>query len=492
VAVGFAAADRTGAPGEPVVAMPPVNPAEYFSPTVRAALRRERDERRTRFRSAWWFPLVVLLIAMSGSWGLLKADQVIAEELIWPAAGVQFAEVGPIADDRAVTGRPMMIVVGGLNRKSGTGPATALLPELAANGSRVYSLVYGSGINDQDILDKFDALMAEFAPREVSFFGSSMGGDVVLNLAAHAQTRRDNYREQLLDAAAPFGPGLPFPGSTEAHNARTNAAHIGAALAAGPAGEAGDAALAGPAAPSNTPALPAAEAGPAAQFAVGAIFADLTDPSSAEAATPQDGHSGDQDQPDEDPALPPPPPTVGTIYLDCSPLDANDVRNSSRTSADALTALTEALHTDGGVLTRLTAEVLAQQEQWSTGRFPFVDIRRSDLFYKINQVWRDKIGNTGISTQLVKDQYGVIRRMQIDEVMSALGTRTRLVYFLPENREHDRTVRVGHVEERLGQLSADNRLDLEVVAIAGAHHASAESNSELYLAAMADMNRPAA
>jgi len=135
---------------------------------------------------------------------------------------------------------------------------------------------------------------------------------------------------------------------------------------------------------------------------------------------------------------------------------------------------------------------LAQQEQWSTGRFPFVDIRQDDLFYKINQVWRDKIGNTGISTELVKDQYGVIRRMQVEDVMAALAPRTRIVYFLPENRDDDRTVRVRHVEQRLTRLSADNKLDLQLVAIPGGHHASAESNSEPYLLAMAELNQPAA
>ena len=472
-AVGFGAIDPPGPSTEPVIiAMPPVDPAEYFSPAVRAALRRERDERRTRFRSFWWYPLLVVLIAMSGSWALLKADQVVAEELIWPTAGVQFVEVGPVPADPAATGGSMMIVVGGLNRKSGTGPAIALMPALSADGTRVFSLVYGSGISDQDFLDKFDALMAEFAPREVSFFGSSMGGDVVLNLAAHGQQRRDAYREQLLDAAAPFGPGLPYPGNSAA----------GEDSAGAPAHR---------------------------QFALGAILADLTDPTRGRAATPLDGPSVDRDlggeeipaanqdstanqDPAAEPPLPAPPPTIGTVYLDCSPLDADDVRNSSRTSADALTALTEALHTDGGVLTRLTAEVLAQQEQWSTGRFPFVDIRRDDLFFKINQVWQDKIGNTGISTELVKDQYGVIRRMQIEDVLTALAPRTRVVYFLPENRDDDRTVRVRHVEQRLARLSADNKLDLQVVSIPGGHHASAESNSEPYLVAMADLNRPTA
>ena len=67
----------------------------------------------------------------------------------------------------------------------------------------------------------------------------------------------------------------------------------------------------------------------------------------------------------------PPPPRLGTIYLDCSPLGVDDVRDSSRTSADALTALIEALDSEGGVAVRMTAEVLGQQHQWSSGRFPF-------------------------------------------------------------------------------------------------------------------------
>ena len=66
----------------------------------------------------------------------------------------------------------------------------------------------------------------------------------------------------------------------------------------------------------------------------------------------------------------PPPPRLGTIYLDCSPLGADDVRDSSSHQADALTALIEALDTEGGVAVRMTAEVLGQQQQWSSGGFP--------------------------------------------------------------------------------------------------------------------------
>ena len=172
---------------------------------MRDAVRRERAERRTGFRSRWWFPIAVLLAVICCAWGTLKADQLIAEKLIWPTSGAQFVEVGPRPDDPSATGGPMTIVVAGLNRKSGTGVANALMPSLAVDHTRVFSLVYGSGISDQDILDKFDALMTQYQPSQVSFFGSSMGGDVVLNLAAHAQTVRDQWRQDLL-AGSGAGP----------------------------------------------------------------------------------------------------------------------------------------------------------------------------------------------------------------------------------------------------------------------------------------------
>ena len=97
--------------------------------------------------------------------------------------------------------RPVIIVVGRPEPEERHRVAAALMPSLAADGTRVFSLVYGSGINDQDILDKFDALIAQYQPREVSFFGSSMGGDVVLSLAAHTQDLRADYRRTLIAAS---------------------------------------------------------------------------------------------------------------------------------------------------------------------------------------------------------------------------------------------------------------------------------------------------
>jgi hypothetical protein len=132
----------------------------------------------------------------------------------------------------------------------------------------------------------------------------------------------------------------------------------------------------------------------------------------------------------------------------------------------------------------LSAELLAQQSQWSTGRFPVLQVRPDDLAYKFDQVWREKIGAPGISTQLIKDQYGVIRRLDIDDVADALGPGTRIVYFLPENRADDHTVRVDQVESRLHALEIDHQLDLRIVEIPGGHHASAESNADAYRAAI--------
>ena len=165
------------------------------------------------------------------------------------------------------------------------------------------------------------------------------------------------------------------------------------------------------------------------------------------------------------PAAPRPPPMLGTIYLDCSPLGADDVRDSSRTQADFVTGLTEALDTDGGVAVRLTAEVLAQRDEWSTGEFPFLQVRWDEFRYKVKQVWREKIGAPGISTELIKDQYGVIRRTDIGDVVDALSPGTRIVYFLPEHRHDDRTIRVEQVEQTLRGLAPEHGLDLRVVPI---------------------------
>ena len=474
--------------------MPAVDVVEYDSPAVRLALRRERDERRTRIRSHWWFPLFVLLIALSGVWGLIKADQVIAQDLIWPGAGAQFVEVGPIPEDPDAIGGRMMIVAAGLNRKSGTGVAAVLMPSLTVGGTRVFSLVYGSGINDQDILDKYNGLLNRYQPRQVSFFGSSMGGDVVLALAAHTQTLRDAYRSDLQSAAV---------------DTVVSQGTSGQELTAG----AGSAESADPAASTHPPRTPTdAAAAPTAdptaadptvgiRRPVGAQTAEITGilllPDAAvsrqvgatglsamsldfrTAAVPRRGIV----QPE---ILP--PPRLGTIFLDCSPLGADDVRDSSRTQADLLTGIIEGLDTEGGAGVRLAAEVLAQREQWSSGAFPFLQVRYEDLKYKFSQVLREKISSPGISTQLIKDQYGVIRRTDIDDITDALGPGTRIVYFLPEQRSDDRTVRVEQVESTLLRLASEKQLNVSVVSIPGGHHASAETDSSTYRTAMDHLN----
>lgn len=157
------------------------------------------------------------------------------------------------------------------------------------------------------------------------------------------------------------------------------------------------------------------------------------------------------------------------------------MRDSGRTQADALTGLSEALQTDGGVGLRLTAEVLAQQRQWSAGRFPFVDVRWAELTDKVVQVWRDKIDGPGVSTQLIKDQYGVIRRTDIDAIAADLGAGTRIVYLRPETATDDRVVRVSAAEQTLRRLADEHGLMVQIALIPGGHHASAESNTSAYL-----------
>jgi pimeloyl-ACP methyl ester carboxylesterase len=401
---------------------------------VRASIRTARAHRRARLRGAWWLPPAVLGLFFCCLWGLLRVDQYIADRFFWPSSGAQFVEVGPVPADPAATGGTIVVVAGGLNRKSGTGPAQTLMPALSAGGARVFSLVYGNGISDDDVADKFNGLIDRVRPERVDFFGSSMGGDVVLRLAGHLQQARSG------DSASTATSPLAGDGSATA--GWTDSRPLPAQVRADRAGAIG--------VPSAAPTG----------------FARWTTRPPV-----------DSDPDDERPT----PPRLGVIYLDCTPLSATDVRDIGRTKADAVTALSEALHTDGGVGVRMTAEVLAQQPQWSTGRFPFLDVRWSDLTYKVDQVWREKIAGPGVSTQLVKDQYGVIRRMDIDSLAQDLGQDVRIVYFRPEVGTDDRVVRVGAAEATLRDLARQLDLDVRIARIPGGHHASAESNADAYL-----------
>ncbi len=438
-----------GKPVPPTSPMTPVSPDAYGTRQIIEANRRETFQRRARLWQRWWLPPLLLLLAVCGCWRILKVDQTFSEQFIWPTRGARFIEISSSLNHPDRPGGSITIVVGGLNRASGTGVAFALLPSLEINNSRVFSLVYGSGIDDQDIVNKFDALVGAVHPREVTFFGSSMGGDVALELAAHAQQSRDEYwqtYQQTLDPmtgiASLLGHAL-MP--TAIHRDVGAAAHGVAVLLIG----------------SDTP---------------GAISPDAArsraapDPTSAAGPPPDDPTTTDTV----------PPPRLGVIFLDCTPLNADDVRDSSRTKADTLTALTESLHTDGGALARLAAETLAQQRQWSSGRFPFLQIRYSDLLYKIKQVLREKLGTTGVSTQLVKDQYGVIRRIDIDAVTESFHPGTPIVYFLPQNPADDHTVRVEQVQTQLNELGKERDLTITFVPIPGGSHASAESKPDTY------------
>ena len=178
-------------------------------------------------------------------------------------------------------------------------------------------------------------------------------------------------------------------------------------------------------------------------------------PSTRAAAGRRRRESGDGSEPaDGTSAAPAAAPTVGTIYLDCSPLGADDVRDSSRTKADALTAVTEALDTDGGVAPA-DRRGAGQQEQWSTGRFPFC--RSAGTTCSSRSI---RCGGTrSAHRHLHPADQGPVRRHPADghrRHRGGTGPGTRIVYFLPENRHDDRTVRVEHVEQRLRGLAADN------------------------------------
>ncbi|HZM65514.1 MAG TPA: hypothetical protein VFC16_04340, partial [Nakamurella sp.] len=97
-----------------------------------------------------------------------------------------------------------------------------------------------------------------------------------------------------------------------------------------------------------------------------------------------------------------------------------------------------------------------------------------------DQVMREKIGGPGVSTQLIKDQYGVIRRLDMSAIAGALAPGTRIVYFLPATPHDDRTVRVEQVQTELQALETYPGLNVQFVQIPGGHHASAESDPDSY------------
>jgi len=476
--------------------MPPVPFGEYDSTEVRRARRHALSERRARYRSRWWFPLLIVGMVVTGFWGALKVDQRVAEELVWPSHGARFVEVSSSIDTPSRPGGRLTIVVGGLNRTSGTGVALALLPSLEANGSRVFSLVYGSGINDQDIREKFDALVADTKPREVSFFGSSMGGDVVLNMAAHAQQNRDQYVQDELLGGTALPDAVPSAGPAALHGSSAPAAQptetVGGKPLVSGTGAITDALV--PAAPTDTrtgligrlpvPAIdvPNPAAGPITGSNTGSNTGGKPGGSTSAGTGPSAGGTADRATTVSGSQTPVtlPPPRIGTIFLDCTPLGTDDVRDAGRTQADVLTGLTEAIGTDGGAVTRLAAEMLVQRPQWASGRFPFLQVRWDDFDYKFDQVMREKIGGAGVSTQLIKDQYGVIRRLDMDDIASRLAPGTRIVYFLPATPTDDHTVRVEKVQTELQTWQTTAGLNVRFEHIPGGHHASAESNPDSY------------
>ncbi len=318
---------------------------------------------------------MILVPALFGMlYGALQIDQQISTVLVWPGEGARFVEVGDSARDRGYRDS-MVIVAGGLNRKSGNLVGAALLPSVGGPDARVFSLIYGSGIFDDNVNAKFDELFRQYQPTRLVFVGSSMGGDVVLNIAAHFQ--------QTFTDPESYPPGRIIP-------------------------------------------------------------------------------------------------AIDGVYLDCSPMGTSDVRYEARTKADFLTGLTETLGTDGGAATRLIAEMLAQRKQWSVGNYPFLQVSLFDFEYKFKQVWREKLNTRGVSTALVKDQYGVIRRFDAERVLNGLPPGTDLVYLRPERAEDDNTIDVQRVEQRLRVLAVGADLDLSVILIPGGSHASAARDSSVY------------
>ena len=324
-----------------------------------------------------------MLGVMAAVYSTLLIDQRVSAALIWPTSGAEFVEVGESVGTTEYR-RTLVIVAGGLNRRSGTLVAESLMTSIGGGDARVFSLVYGNGIYDEDVRAKFDALFEQWTPRRLLLVGSSMGGDVVLDIAVH-------FQQTYGDADRYF----------------------------------------------------------------------------SRASTP----------------------VLAGIYLDCTPLGTDDVRFEARTRADLLTGLTEMVGTDGGAGTRLAAEMLVTRTQWSSGKWPFIQVRPGDFGYKWSEVWRDKLNPSGVSTELVRDQYGVIRRFDAERVLGALDPGTRIVYLRPTDGQADRTIDVQQVEDRLHLLANQYELDLTVIDIDGGSHASAVRDADIYNALIAEYQR---
>jgi pimeloyl-ACP methyl ester carboxylesterase len=361
----------------------PIVAGALRNPTLRAQRQHERAVELAARRSHWWYPVALVLGFLAVVYSALSLDQRSSAALVWPTSGAQFVQVG---DSVGADGyrRTLVIVAGGLNRRSGSLVAEALDPSIGGSDSRVFSLVYGNGIFDEDIQEKFDDLYEQWSPRRLVLVGSSMGGDVVLGIAAHFQ---QTYAD----------PNRYFSRATA--------------------------------------------------------------------------------------------PVLSAIYLDCTPLGTSDVRVEARTRADFITGLTESVGVEGGAGTRLVAELLATQSQWSSGDWPNLHIRPGDLAYKWREVWRDKLNSSGVSTQLVKDQYGVIRRFDADRVFGSLSPDTRIVFLRPTQALDDRTIDVQAVQDRLLVLADTYQLDVTVLAIDGGSHASAVRDADVYNAVITDYQR---
>ena len=363
--------------------LPAVPPTALRDPVLRAQRHRGRAVELAAHRRRWWYPVALLLGFMAVVYSTLLLDQRVSAALVWPTSGAQFVEVGDSAGT-AEYRRTLVIVAGGLNRRSGSLVAESLMPSIGGGDARVFSLVYGNGIYDEDILAKFDTLFEQWTPRRLVLVGSSMGGDVVLGIAAHFQQTYGDVDRYFSRASAPVLDG---------------------------------------------------------------------------------------------------------IYLDCTPLGPGDVRFEARTRADLLTGLTEAVGTDGGAGTRLAAEMLVTRPQWSSGSWPFIQVRPGDFAYKWREVWRDKLNPAGVSTELVRDQYGVIRRFDADGVFGALDPGTRIVYLRPTDAQADRTIDVQQVEDRMHVLANQYDLELTVIDIEGGSHASAVIDAAVYNGLIAEYQR---
>lgn len=138
--------------------------------------------------------------AVGGTVAAEKVDQFIGDK-IWPSTKPQMHEILPETQLTSEQLQHGTFVCGGFNTKNATTIATALKASLGSNG-RLFGIEYDNkGIQLDELVDAMEVEIEAKGLKEISLYGHSMGGDVMLMAAAELAKRRPElvFRNIMLD-----------------------------------------------------------------------------------------------------------------------------------------------------------------------------------------------------------------------------------------------------------------------------------------------------